>query len=123
MMNDDVSSILTRRQQDRQYKILTEEKLAQQREEEERLALIPEHVPTFEEREAWLMSNLKTRVSPMADQFLIWHLNPTCYSCGDVLTGGAGGGKCWMYEATTANAGKKKAKKFMCLDCNKNSEC
>ena len=108
MMNDNVSNILGRRQQDFKYKVELEEKLAQQKAEAERLALIPKHIPTFEEREAWLMSNLKTRVSPMADQFLIWHLNPTCHACGDVLMGGTGGGKCWLFQAATTSAGKKK---------------
>jgi hypothetical protein len=124
MMNDNVSTVLTRRQNDLKYKIKMEELMARKQREEARLALIPDHLPTFEERESWLMSNLKTRISPMADQFLIWHLNPSCYHCNEVLTGGGGSGgdKCWLYKATTVSAGKKVSKKFLCLKCNKNPD-
>ena len=119
LMNDNVSNVLTRRQQDYRYKIELDEKYAKEKLENERLASIPDHIPTFNEREAWLMSNLKTRISPMADQFLIWHLNPTCYACHDVLMGNVGGGKCWLYEATGGTS-KKKDKKFLCMKCYKN---
>ena len=68
------------------------------------------------------MSNLKTRISPMADQFLIWHLNPTCHHCNKVLTGGASGGKCWLFESTLPSAGKKAAKKYLCLSCYKDAD-
>jgi len=122
MMNDNISNVLTRRQNDLKYKIRMEEIAARQMAEKERLALIPDHRQTFEEREAWLMSNLKTRISPMADQFLIWHLNPTCHHCNKVLTGGASGGKCWLFESTLPSAGKKAAKKYLCLSCYKDAD-
>ena len=62
------------------------------------------------------MSHLKTRISPMADQFLVWHLNPECHYCSEVISRG----NCWLYEAAIAStAGKPKLRRYLCNSCHK----
>jgi hypothetical protein len=116
MMDSDMSAILTRRIEDQAYTRAVIRRIEEEEAKAKRLAAIPTHKPTFEEREAWIMSHLKTRISPMADQFLVWHLNPECYYCGKVVSRG----KCWLYEATIAKTpGKPKLRRYLCTSCHK----
>lgn len=116
MMDTDMSAILTRRIEDQAYTRSVIRGIEEEEAKAKRLAAIPAHKPTFEEREGWVMSHLKTRISPMADQFLVWHLNPECHYCGKVISRG----KCWLHEAAMANTvGKPKLRRYLCTSCIK----